>query len=193
MENHSANISPGLLGKPTMAAASPEKPSPTHLRPTPIPFPGSSSTSSPTKATACSPAPQLFNASTPKEAKHPPLAATLRTSARKSARHTPPTIFSSPPSDPLSLGRKTRYQLSVTVLSFRKQWAANGFARRAGWTTLDTRKCAHVLAATCIQGDSAYESEFNPCLYCSYGLPFICYCNSRARQLHPSPNYFGNG
>src|SRR5713101_3221810 len=100
MAGSSENTLPDLLGKPQTAAVSPAKLSPTHLRPTPIPFPGSSSTSSLTKAAASSPAPQPFNGSTPKEAKLPHPAATLRTSARKFARHTPPTISSTPPSKP---------------------------------------------------------------------------------------------
>src|SRR6266849_10967185 len=54
----------------------------------------------PTTAAVCFHAPPPSSASTPKGAKHRRPAATLRTSARSSAFHTPPTTFSTPRSDP---------------------------------------------------------------------------------------------
>src|SRR5689334_18667049 len=100
MANPSASISPDLLGRPTTAAALPAKPLPMHLRRTLIRFLGFSSTSSATMAAARFHARQPSSASTRKEAKHRRPDATLRTSARSSASHTPPTISSTPRSDP---------------------------------------------------------------------------------------------
>src|SRR6266481_4777444 len=100
MANLSANISPDLPGKPTTAAVLPAKPLPMRLRPTLIQFLGFSLTSSPTMAAECFHAPPPSSVSIPKGAKHRRPAATLRTSARSSAFHTPPTISSTPRSDP---------------------------------------------------------------------------------------------
>src|SRR6266446_9030453 len=100
MANLSANISSDLPGKPTTAAVLPAKPLPMHLRPTRIQFLGFSLTSSPTMAAECFHAPQPSSVSIPKGAKHRRPAATLRTSARSSAFHTPPTTFSTHRSDP---------------------------------------------------------------------------------------------